>query len=78
MSEATTDEAPTRRHVIVCDDIVDVNTNESVPEDYFSPEAQVKMFNSAPSELLDENRGLSTHVVHTKLGYDIYFHLEIC
>lgn len=77
MSEETADEAPTGRSVIFCDDIVDVDTNESVPVGYFSPEVEANMFNSAPSEYLEKKRGLSTHVVHTKLGYDIYFHIGI-
>lgn len=68
---------PVGSQVIFCDDIVDTVTNESVPDDYFSFEAQANMFNSAPSEELKKKRGLSTHVVHTKMGYDIYFHVGI-
>lgn len=74
------EEAPQGRVVIFMDDIVNTITGEVVedPEKEFgSLEAANNLWNSAPSEELKEKRGLATHVVRTKCGYDLYFHLGV-
>lgn len=80
MSEENADENPVGRQVIFIDDIVNTITGEVVedPEKEFgSIEAANNLWNSAPSEQLKKKRGLATHVVRTKCGYDIYFHVGV-
>lgn len=69
--------APDGSYVVFFDTLVDTVTGEEEPVETFGEEACAKMFNSAPSEELEEKHGDSTHVVHTKMGYDIYFHIGI-
>ena len=71
------DENPTGSYVVFFDALVDTVTGEEEPAGTFSEESIAKMFNSAPSEELKKKRGPSTHVVHTKMGYDIFFHIGV-
>lgn len=70
-------EAPDGTYAIFFDKLIDTVTGEEEPYETFGEEAVAKMFNSAPSEELEHKVGQSTHVVHTKMGYDIYFHVGI-
>lgn len=63
-------------YVVVVDRIVDTVTSEEVVIDEYE-NVLGDMFNSAPSRELKKKVGESTHIVRTKIGYDIYFHLEI-
>lgn len=71
------DESPDGSYVIFFDELVDTTTNESVDPEKFGEDVVADMFNSAPSEELKKKRDLATHVVHTKMGYDIYFHVGV-
>ncbi len=68
---------PAGSYVIFFDAMVDTVTGEEEPVETFGEEKVAKMFNSAPSEELKTKRGAATHVVHTKMGYDIFFHIGI-
>lgn len=60
--------------VIYVDCIVDTVTGEEhSPEEYANVLGD--MLNSAPNERLKKKRGDAQHVVHTPMGYDVYFHL---
>lgn len=71
------DEAPDGSYVIFFDELVDTTTNESVDPEKFGEDVMSEMFNSAPSVELKEKRGEATHVVHTPMGYDWYFHVGV-
>lgn len=68
---------PVGTYMIFIDAVVDTVTNKEVPEGTFSDENVMGMFNSAPSIELESKREKATHVVHTKMGYDIFFHIGI-
>ena len=73
-------EEPMGRAVIFMDDIVNTVTDEVVEDivqEFGSVEAANKLWNSAPSEPLKKKRGNATHVVRTKCGYDLYFHIGV-
>lgn len=71
------DESPDGSYVIFFDELVDTTTNESVDPEKFGEDVVADMFNSAPSEELKKKRDLATHVVHTPMGYDWYFHVGV-
>lgn len=72
-----TNKNPDGRYVIFFDELIDTTTNEVVDPEKFGHEVMGNMFNSAPSEPLKKKRGLATHVVHTPMGYDFYFHVGV-
>lgn len=71
------DNNPDGSYVIFFDELVDTTTNESVDPEKFGEDVMNEMFNSAPSVPLEKKRGLATHVVHTPMGYDWYFHVGV-
>lgn len=85
MSEENKQEqdAPRGRVVIFMDEIVNTITGESyvtpeeIEKEFGDLDSPSNLWNSAPSEELNEKRGNATHVVRTKCGYDLYFHLGV-
>lgn len=68
---------PDGSYVIFFDELIDTATNESVDPNKFGHEVMSDMFNSAPSVPLKKKRGNATHVVHTPMWYDWYFHVGV-
>lgn len=71
------------RAVIFMDEIVNTitgelyETPEEIAAEFGDLGSPTNLWNSAPSEELKEKRGNATHVVRTKCGYDLYFHIGV-
>lgn len=84
MSEEQKDEESPRGSVVIfMDEIVNTITGESyttseeIEKEFGGLDSPSNLWNSAQSVELDKKRGQATHVVRTKCGYDLYFHLGV-
>lgn len=76
-SKTSEQQNPDGRYVIFFDELIDTVTGESVDPDTFGYDVISEMFNTAPSEVLKKKHDSATHVIHTPMGYDFYFHVGV-